>query len=133
MNSILKQMETTKQFVHLFEKLRKELGIPLRQPLLDYCYGWSDKKGQEKYGCVSLDHARLIAGSINIWNCGEDYVDRSWYTGWEIEPPSGEKWASLEEDGLFVSLNILIPSWLKEIAEERKKERQEIMQRKSLE
>lgn len=123
-NVILEPMELVKKYVHLFDKLRKQIRIPLRQPLLDYAYG---SNNYEKTGVLLKKEQSLIPEAINIHQADENNY------GYETVRPTGEEWVFLEEDDLWVGLYTKLPEWLREVGEQRKLERQEIMERKKTE
>ena len=138
-SQIKKDMSNLEILVHLGWKLRKRLGIPLRQPLLDFAYGGTlflYKKEQ---------YIGLLARALNCWYCGGEkdteqemdnlYNNQDWYYGFEIGPPkssTNETWeVEFEGEGKkWVALNLIMPDWLKEIGDRRKKERQEIFAKK---
>ena len=120
---ILKPMELIRRYVHLFDKLRVQLKIPNRQPLLDYAFGsnnWEKTGALLKYN----GEVKLVADCINIYQADENNY------GQETVKPNGKYWEILEEGDLWVALYTKIPNWLREIGEQRKKEREIIMKRK---
>lgn|SRR3990167_1812556 len=121
---ILKPMELVRSYVHLFEKLRKQMNIPLRQPLLDFAYG---SNNFSKTSCLLKDERALIPPAINIHGADENN------TGFDTVKPTGEHWVFLEENDLWVALYNVMPDWLKSIGDKRKEEREKIMQRKEIE
>lgn len=121
-NRVLKDGELFKSYVGLFRKLRKEIGIPLRQPLLDYTFG-------PKY--LPKEWRRNIAEEINVLDQGYDLADRDYYTGYDITYLEAEDWKFCSEGGLWVGLNTTMPKWLKKIGDKRKEERKQIMRRKT--
>ena len=127
--STIEPMKKVRKIVSLFERLRKEIAIPNRQPLLDYSFGWEDPLH------LFRGERELIPQAINIWNGNGSYEYEIYehYRGFEYESPTEDEWVTIEEDGVWVSLYTKIPPWLKEIGDARKKERQEIMRRKKYE
>ena len=126
---ILEQMEIVRKLDSLGQRLRKENNTPLKQPLLDYGFG-GEYKGKFVY--IDKDHKRLLAEGLNIYNQGYDFANNDFYYCLDISPPEGERWKTLEKNGLWVSLNFEIPNWLKKVYEKRKADRKEAMRRKKL-
>lgn len=120
---IKEPMELVKRFDSMGQKLRKDLNIPLKQPLLDYAFG-----GKHLFP----EHRVLLAQCLNIYDQGYDFADMDWYYGFDIVKPKGNNWRLIEDNGLWLALNIEVPAWLKEKYEERCRERKEAMRRKEL-
>lgn len=119
---LISQMERVRRLASSFNKLRDLNKIPLRQPLLDYAFGGL---------YIFPDFKRVLAEDINILNQGYDFADRNYYMLEEL--PIGKDWQVLKENGYWVALYTKIPDWLKEIGDNRKREREEILKRKKLE
>jgi hypothetical protein len=116
---MIEEMKLLKDIDHLFLSLRKNLEIPLRQPLLNYSFGGVVNN---KYVYLDPEHRRLLAKGINILDQGYDFADRDYYDGLETVKPCDME--ILEENGIWVALDTSMPKWLKEIGDKRKKERE---------
>lgn len=123
--AIIKPMDITKEIVSLFLRLRKECGIPLRQPILDFAF-------TGKY--VMKGYIQIIGEAVNVCPFhGKKFSDKDWYTGYDIDIPKEYNWKSITVNGISVAINTSIPNWLLEKGQERKKEREEIVKRKKSE
>ena len=118
-------MEVVRKLDHLGQCLRKKIGIPLRQPLLDFAFG-----GKEGFLPIS-EYIDILAESLNIWSVGDTtyYRNRDFHHGYDIVPPDRDEWVKIEEDGMWLALDTTMPDWLSEIGKKRKEERQAIFAR----
>lgn len=127
-NPIHEQMKEVREFASLFAALRSKIGIPNRQPLLDFAFGWT---GEVNW--FSKEHTQILGEDVNLWKEGRPFHDRNVYWGMDTVKPKGSKWSIHEENGRWVALDTTMPEWLKEIGDERKAKRDEILKRKELE
>lgn len=124
-------MAIVRELVSLFERLRQENKVFLKQPLLDFAFG----KINNKILYLDKDHRRLLADAINIYDQGYDFADNNFYYLSDIEPPDNNNsvsdWRMIKNNNYWVSLNFYIPDWLKKVGDNRKKERLEIIKRQN--
>lgn len=124
--SILEDMAEVRRLDSLFQRLRHELAIPLRQPLLDWAYyspHWLPK-----------DMKAILAEGLNIYDIGTGVMDTDHYHGFDTVRPEGNHWRFADDGrGTWVALSVAMPDWLKEIGDKRAAERDAILERKKAE
>lgn len=116
-------MTLTREYSSIFDALRLKIKIPKSQPLLDFAFG-----GHNRNIHISKKHQVLLGEEVNIYQITDPRPD-SFY-GLDVVQPKGNNWEFHERDGLWVGLYTYMPDWLKEIGDNRKKQRQQIMENK---
>jgi len=124
---VVDMMDRVRHVSSLFKSLRAKHKLPLRQPILDFAFG-GDFINKGVY--IDKDFIYLLAEDINVYNQGYDFSDKNFYYGMETVKPEGKGWEILEQDGIWVAIQTELPSWLEEIGEERKRQRQLIANKK---
>lgn len=127
---IISAMDIVKELSALGMKIRSDKKIPLRQPILDFAFGWNDAK---KIFYLEKEYVSILAECLNIYDLGYDFSDNDFYYLFDIEPPKGDQWITDTKNGMWLSLNLNVPKWLSDIGEDRKNEREAIMARKIVE
>lgn len=130
--NILKEMDIVRLYASKFLKLRNTLKIPLRQPLLDFYIQTNKDTYIFSYTLGDIGYLNILLDEINIYqekDKNSNLLKRDYYYGLDVIQPKDPFWEIYKDGNIEVGLYTKIPKWLKDIGENRKKERNIILKK----